>query len=41
MEKGSGVLEIGRLEQSKIPGLRVQGFRRILEFNDENFEKLF
>jgi len=28
--KGFRGLEIGRLEQRKIPGIRVQGFRRIL-----------
>ena len=40
-KKGSGVMEIGRFEQSKIPEFGVQGFSRILELNDEDFKKLF
>ena len=30
-------MEIGRLEQRKIPGIKVQGFMRIFELNDEKF----
>ena len=33
------VLEIGRLEQRKIPGIRVQGFRRILSSTMKSFWK--
>ena len=35
--KGSGGLEIGRLEQRKFPGIRVQGFRRILSSTMKSF----
>ena len=37
--KGVGWLEIGRLEQRKIPGIRVQGFRRILSSTMKSFGK--
>ena len=37
--KGVGGLEIGRLEQRKIPGIRVQGFRRILSSTMKFFWK--
>ena len=37
--KGVGGLEIVRLEQRKIPGIRVQGFRRILSSTMKSFEK--
>ena len=35
--KGVGVLEIGQLEQRKILGNRVQGFRRILSSTMKSF----
>jgi hypothetical protein len=35
--KGVEVLEIGQLEQRKIPGNRVQGFRRILSSMMKSF----
>ena len=37
-ERGRG-LEIGHLEQRKIPGIRVQGFRRILSSTMKSFWK--
>ena len=37
--KGGRGLEIGRLESRKIPGIRVQGFRRILSSTMKFFWK--
>ena len=37
--KGVGWLEIGRLEQRNIPGIRVQGFSRILSSTMKSFWK--
>ena len=39
-ERGRGS-EIGRLEQRKIPGIRVQGFRRILSSTMKSFGKKY